>query len=98
LTGILFDFGFVEESRQTVLGTIGSLASHIEDIDALVRRISETWTGDAAEAFKVKHAEWRQAAVNIHEDLQYLHTVVCTSQDNFAGAHTTVQGLWGAGA
>jgi WXG100 family type VII secretion target len=97
VAGILFDFGFVEENRQVVLAAIEALAGHMEDIDALVRRLSQSWAGAAAEAFKVKHAEWQQTAAAIHDDLRYIHDMVCNSQNNFASAHAAVQTLWGEG-
>lgn len=97
VAALLFDFAQVEECRQGVLSTAGALAGHIAGTDDAVRRISAGWTGTAAENFKAKYAAWRQAAEDLHQDLGYLHQIICTSQGNFASANSAAQATWGDG-
>ncbi|QMU76447.1 hypothetical protein GXW83_12555 [Streptacidiphilus sp. PB12-B1b] len=98
MAALLFDFAQVEEYRQGVLSTAAALAGHIAEMDDAVRRASASWSGTAADNFATTYAAWRQAAAAIHEDLGYLHQIVCTSQGNFASAQSAVQTIWGDGA
>ncbi len=98
MAGLLFDFEHMEEHRRTVLEVGASLARHLDELDTMVGKIAQSWSGEAHQNFQLTYAAWRQVAANIHADLGYLHQIVCVSQGNYANADTAVQAIWGGGA
>lgn len=93
---ITVTFADVEDGRQAVLSLCNGLADNLDDLERILAPIRAGWTGSASEAFEATYTRWRAEAEAMHEDLTWIHSMVCNAQSNFAAAHTAVMSTWQA--
>ncbi|MGW5663516.1 WXG100 family type VII secretion target [Streptomyces sp. NPDC003758] len=77
---------------------IGSIANaiqdHLAELDDAVRRIADTWEGDAHDAFHGYCRQWRSSSRDLHHALRDLQKIVETAHGNYAGARAANVRMW----
>lgn len=71
------------------------LQEHLTELDGVVKRLAETWEGDAHDAFHSYYREWESASRNLHRALRELHRTVRTAHGNYAAARAANLRMWG---
>ena len=66
----------------------------LAEIDAEVKSLHVTWTGEAAGGHAEAHEQWSRGAAMMREALRRLHTAGVGARDNYAGAIATNQRMW----
>ncbi|MFJ9431482.1 WXG100 family type VII secretion target [Streptomyces sp. NPDC101490] len=88
-------------------GTLGDLATELEDIltrlnselETLYRRAEKVvlaWDGEAREAFVDELDQWDRQMRDLQAAQKWLHEVVTNGQVNYGAAHRAVLRGWGA--
>lgn len=72
-----------------------ALQEHLTELDAGVRRIAESWTGDAQEAFQGYYHRWRSDSADLHRTLRTLQRTVDTAHGNYSAARAANLRMWG---
>ena len=78
---------------------LGSLADelqkHLAEVDRGVRRVAETWEGEAQDAFRERYQQWHSASTDLHRALRTLQGIVDTAHGNYSAARTANLRMWG---
>lgn len=90
-------FGTLAEATEELESIAKSLQEHLTELDQAVRRVSESWDGDAREAFGGYYQQWRAASHSLHRAVRALHKTVHTAHGNYSAARTANLRMWGGG-
>ncbi|CAN5831180.1 pore-forming CpnT exporter EsxE [soil metagenome] len=75
------------EFQSTAEGLLG-------EIDATVKNLHLTWSGEAAAAQSQAHERWSRGAAMMREALDQLHTAGTGAHHNYTGAISANQKMW----
>jgi uncharacterized protein YukE len=64
------------------------------EIDALVRDLHMTWTGQAAAAHAEAHDQWARGEATMREALTRLRAAGATAHRNYTGAMSANAAMW----
>jgi 6 kDa early secretory antigenic target len=59
------------------------IADHLADVQRHVRRVVETWDGQAKEAYAPKQAEWDKHAAHLHQTLLSVEKAVREAAEHY---------------
>ncbi|GGN58018.1 hypothetical protein GCM10012285_53940 [Streptomyces kronopolitis] len=90
-------FGTLAEASDELDSIAKSLQEHLTELDQAVRRVSETWEGDAQGAFGSYYQQWRSASRSLHRAVRALHKTVHTAHGNYSAARSANVRMWGGG-
>ena len=68
--------------------------SLLAEIDAEVKKLHITWSGNAAAAQKQSHEEWVRGAAVMRKALGQLHVAGTGAHQNYTGVIATNQKMW----
>ncbi|EFV15054.1 WXG100 family type VII secretion target [Segniliparus rugosus] len=68
--------------------------SWTEEIDAEVKKLHVSWSGDAASAQQADHDRWTKDAQAAKEALEKLKAVMRKAHENYTGANTANKAMW----
>ncbi|QNG17397.1 WXG100 family type VII secretion target [Rhodococcus triatomae] len=71
-----------------------SVDQWLDDLDARVTRLHETWQGDAASAQLQAHLEWARGAQQMREALAALEVSAHTAHSNYTSAVSANLRMW----
>ncbi|WP_030809844.1 WXG100 family type VII secretion target [Streptomyces sp. NRRL S-337] len=90
-------FGALAEATDELDSIAKSLQEHLTELDQAVSRVSESWDGDARQAFDAYFQRWRAASRSLHRAVRALHKTVHTAHGNYSAARTANLRMWGGG-
>ena len=91
------NFEHLEDAEDAFNQTLGALRETLSELDRkLISTLSE-WEGDAKEAHRQAHQEWRAAANHMADRLAWLKRVISTSHRNYRASHAANQTIWSGG-
>ncbi|MFE7798697.1 WXG100 family type VII secretion target [Nocardia sp. NPDC057440] len=64
------------------------------EVDRAIDSLHIGWSGEAANAHRAKHDEWRAAAREMHEGLGLLTAAVQRAHDLYVANGLHLQGMW----
>jgi uncharacterized protein YukE len=65
-----------------------------DDVDRRVQQLHAGWSGTAAAAQAVAHAQWRAGAAEAQEALAVLRSIAATAHANYSAATLANQRMW----
>jgi WXG100 family type VII secretion target len=71
-----------------------ALDVHLENLDARIRRLHVTWSGDAAQAQHDAHEEWLRAAGQMRAALATMRSITETAHGNYQAAIQANLSMW----
>lgn len=81
-----------------VVERLGRLDAHLEtvlaDVERRVTDLHGTWSGEAAQAHREAHAEWRRGAERMRAGLATMRSIAATAHANYTGAAVTNLRMW----
>lgn len=95
MSGILVNFQTVSQASQDVRTTANSIKSQLDDLEAAVRRVANTWEGSAQEGYQAKQKQWDQTAAHLHQVLMKISTALQNSADNYQSTEQANANVWG---
>ncbi len=91
-----YDFAEIEHTiRQQIHSTSARLNAALDDLRAQIAPLQETWTRDAADAYRVEQARWEQAAAALNDILFSLGNAVRDGADDVAATDRSAANAWG---
>ena len=95
MSGLLVNFQTVTQASQDVRSTAGRIKSQLDDLEAMVKRVANTWEGAAQEGYQNKQRQWDQTADHLHQVLLKISTALQNSADNYQSTEKSNANVWG---
>jgi len=70
------------------------LNQELGDLESRLAPMVETWTGRAAENYKVLQAQWRQAAQDLSDILNQISQSLRVAQQNYTDTEAANASIW----
>jgi WXG100 family type VII secretion target len=91
-----YNFDEIEYTvRQEIHATSARLNAALDDLHAQIAPLQETWTRQAAEAYRIEQARWQQAATALNDILVSLGNAVRDGSDDVAATDRMAANAWG---
>lgn len=91
-----YNFDEIEYTvRQEIHATSARLNAALDDLRGQIAPLQETWTRQAAEAYRIEQARWEQAAAALNEILFSLGNAVRDGSDEVADTDRRAASAWG---
>jgi WXG100 family type VII secretion target len=91
-------FSVDPETLADAMQRMGDFMRHTEsvvaEIDSLVTRLHQTWSGEAAAAHAEAHRHWSQGEATMREALKALKTAGTTAHQNYTHAIAANVAMW----
>jgi early secretory antigenic target protein ESAT-6 len=95
VSGILVNFQTVSQASSDVRTTANNIKSQLDDLEAAVKRVANTWEGAAQEGYQNKQRQWDQTAEHLHQVLMKISTALQNSADNYQSTEKANANVWG---
>ncbi|MBX5488357.1 MAG: WXG100 family type VII secretion target [Mycolicibacterium hassiacum] len=91
-----YNFAEIEYTvRQEIHTTAARFNAALDDLRADIAPLQQTWTREAAEAYRVEQARWERAAAALNDILVRLGNAVRDGSDEVAAADRMAARFWG---
>ncbi|KQY56339.1 MULTISPECIES: WXG100 family type VII secretion target [unclassified Nocardioides] len=94
MSEIKVNFGSLEAGKAGIQKTHGQLVSTLDDLEANLQPMLQTWDGAAREAYYQCKQEWDNAAAQMATTLGQIGTLVGSAQENYQQAEGTATNMW----
>lgn len=95
MSGILVNFQTVSQASADVRTTANNIKSQLDDLEAAVKRVANTWEGSAQEGYQAKQRQWDQTAEHLHQVLMKISNALQSSADNYQSTEKANANVWG---
>lgn len=82
--------------RRDIHDTSARLNAVLEDLRSHIAPLEQTWTRQAAEAYRIEQTRWNQSAKSLNDILFGLGNAVRDGSDDVAEADRRAAGAWGS--
>ena len=91
-----YDFAEIEYTiRQQIHSTSARFNAALDELRAEIAPLQQTWTRDAADAYRVEQGRWEQAAAALNDILFSLGNAVRDGADDVAATDRNAANAWG---
>jgi ESAT-6 family protein len=87
-------FAALQDAERNIRTCVGSVRGKLDDLTEYLTPLTETWQGDAAQAYQARMQEWRAAAKDLADALERIAGIVRTAEANYRNAMTTNKSMW----
>lgn len=91
---ILVTFAALKQGVQDCQRTAANLDGQLSDLEAYLKPLVATWSGDASELYNAKQQQWNQAQTEINQILQQISRALDAAADDFHAAENSNKGMW----
>jgi 6 kDa early secretory antigenic target len=92
---ILVNYATITNASTDVKSTAGRIKQQLDDLEAAVKRVANTWEGEAQEGYQRKQREWDQTAADLHSTLLKISTALQSAAENYPATENTNASTWG---
>jgi 6 kDa early secretory antigenic target len=92
---ILVNFQTISQAASDVRATANNIRSQLDELEAGVKKIAQSWEGSAQESYRAKQAEWDQRAASLHQTLQQIARALDTAAQNYQSTESKNASIWG---
>jgi early secretory antigenic target protein ESAT-6 len=89
-------FAALQETEKTIRAGADTMRQKLDELAADLTPLTESWTGEAAEAYQRYMREWRAAATDLADVLGRVAGMVRTAESNYRSAVVTNKSIWPA--
>jgi len=94
MTSFTANLPLLQEIVDRIGGFESTLDAQLDALDARVRRVRTTWSGQAADDYAAAYAHWSAAARETYAALGALRRVAATAHGNYAQAVSANGAMW----
>lgn len=94
MSEIKVNFGSLEAGQAGIMKTHGNLKATLEQLEADLQPMLQTWDGTAREAYYQCKKEWDSAAEQMAQTLAQIGTTVGNAHSNYTQAEQTATNTW----
>lgn len=95
MTTINVNYAAMAQAVESIQRWHGALTSTHEDLDTFLNNLRGGWQGDAADSWKVLHANWNDSVGAAHQLLAYLGNALDTGLGNYYLTNTNIAQWFG---
>ena len=93
---LTYHFDEIEHTvRQDIHATAARLNGALDDLRCQISPLQQTWTREAADAYRAEQLRWQQAAAGLNDILVRLAAAVGAGAADMAQADRKAAGSWG---
>ncbi|KPI12771.1 hypothetical protein OK074_8882 [Actinobacteria bacterium OK074] len=92
---ILVNYATITNASTDVKSTAGRIKQQLDDLEAAVKRVANTWEGEAQEGYQRKQREWDQTAADLHATLLKIATALQSAADSYQATEKSNASTWG---
>lgn len=87
-------FGALQDAERNIRTCVEKVHGGLDDLAGYLTPLTESWQGEAAQAYQARMAQWRSAAKDLTEALNRIAGIVRTAEGNYRGVVTTNKSMW----
>ena len=91
---ILVNFQTISQAAADVRSTANNIRSQLDELEAGVKKIAQTWEGAAQQNYQAKQAEWDKRAASLHQTLEAIAKALDTAAQNYQGTESKNAQIW----
>ncbi|MDC0772155.1 WXG100 family type VII secretion target [Streptomyces sp. HD] len=91
---ILVNYATITNASTDVKSTAGRIKQQLDDLEAAVKRVANTWEGEAQEGYQRKQREWDQTAADLHATLLKISTALQSAAENYQATEKSNANTW----
>jgi early secretory antigenic target protein ESAT-6 len=92
---ILVNYATITNASSDVRSTAGRIKQQLDDLEAAVKRVANTWEGEAQEGYQRKQREWDQTAADLHATLLKIATALQNTAESYQATEKSNASTWG---
>ncbi|MCV7431725.1 WXG100 family type VII secretion target [Mycolicibacterium bacteremicum] len=93
---VTYNFDEIEHTVRQEIHTISArFNAALEDLRGQIAPLQQTWTAQAAEAYRAEQLRWNQSAAALNDILQRLGNAVRDGADEVSATDRRAAGAWG---
>ncbi|MFI5758866.1 WXG100 family type VII secretion target [Streptomyces sp. NPDC051569] len=92
---ILVNFATITQASTDVQSTAGRIKQQLDDLEAAVKRVANTWEGEAQQGYQAKQQQWDTTAADLHATLLKIASALQNSADNYQSTEKSNAATWG---
>lgn len=93
---LTYNFDEIEQTvRQEIHTTSARFNAALEELRAQIAPLQQTWTAQAAEAYRAEQLRWNQSAAALNDILLRLGNAVRDGADEISATDRRAAGAWG---
>ncbi|GHH16613.1 WXG100 family type VII secretion target [Streptomyces lanatus] len=92
---ILVNYATITNASTDVKSTAGRIKQQLDDLEAAVKRVAQSWEGEAQEGYQRKQAEWDKTAADLHATLLKISTALQNAAENYQATEKSNSTTWG---
>ncbi|MET9832314.1 WXG100 family type VII secretion target [Streptomyces sp. NPDC006385] len=92
---ILVNYATITNASTDVKSTAGRIKQQLDDLEAAVKRVANSWEGEAQEGYQRKQREWDQTAADLHATLLKISTALQNAAENYQATEKSNAQTWG---
>lgn len=87
-------FATIEGAAQDVRKVADDIKRSLDDLEAKVRKVAETWEGEAHEAYLRKQREWDRTAADLHATLYKIAGALGDTDEGYRNIEKQIERMW----
>lgn len=87
-------FAALQNADRNIHTCADNVRGRLDDLAAYLTPLTQSWTGEAAEAYQACMQEWHAAAKDLAEALSRIGGIVRTAESNYGNAVSTNKSMW----
>lgn len=87
-------FAALQNAERNIRSCVESVRGRLDGLAADLVPLTESWEGQAQQAYQARMAEWRSAAKDLADALERIGGIVRTAESNYRNAVTTNKSMW----
>lgn len=91
---VAVNFRALEEGEVSLRRAVDDIERSLTELEHSVAQLLDTWSGEAAEAYRVAQDEWDAAVAGMRDDLRRMHALLVTAHRNQATAVRSNSRMW----
>lgn len=92
---ILVNYATITNASTDVKSTAGRIKQQLDDLEAAVKRVANSWEGEAQEGYQRKQREWDTTAADLHATLLKISTALQNAAENYQATEKSNAQTWG---
>lgn len=91
---IAVDFRTLEEGEASLREAVDQIDAELHELEIYVAKLLDTWTGEAAEAYRAAQHDWDAAVEGMRQNVRDLHQLIVTAHLNHTEAVHGNTAIW----
>lgn len=87
-------FAALQDAERNIRTCVDGMHEKLDGLARDLTPLTESWSGDAQQAYRARMQEWRAAAKDLTDALSRIGGIVHTAESNYRSAVTTNKTMW----